>query len=168
MIINPSNAISALRAPLALLFLIQNIPVRLTCVFLAMVSDVVDGYLARRYQYKSKFGAALDPLMDKFFVYFVLVVLFMEMRIEFWEAISMVARDFFLFLFGGYLILTKRWKTFKFHSVRWGKVTTALQFLVIITLTLDYAIPGWFYFMFVLTGLFTFIELLLGELRSSQ
>jgi len=164
--INPSNALSCLRLPLAFCFLIENSIVRLLVVLLAMITDIIDGYLARRYKYTSKLGAALDPIMDKFFVYFVLSVLFFQQKIELWEAATMIARDFFLFGFGIYLLLTKRWKSFEFHSVRWGKVTTGAQFIVIISLIFLPSIPSALYFLFIFFGLFTFLELLIQELRS--
>lgn len=166
MVINPSNGLSLLRGPLAFCFLIENSFVRLVVVVLAMLSDIIDGYLARRYRYTSKLGAALDPIMDKFFVYFVLAVLFFGGKIELWAAATMIARDFFLFIFGLYLLITKRWKTFQFHSVRWGKVTTGAQFIVIISLIFLPSIPYGLYFLFIFFGLFTFLELLIQELRS--
>ena len=87
-----SNGLSFLRAPLALLFLVDSIPWRITAIVLAMVTDSVDGYLARRYRSASQFGAILDPTMDKFFVFFGLGVLLMEGRLEIWQACSMLAR----------------------------------------------------------------------------
>jgi CDP-diacylglycerol---glycerol-3-phosphate 3-phosphatidyltransferase len=42
---------------------------------LASVTDWLDGYLARRYQMESKFGAFLDPVADKLMVATVLVLL---------------------------------------------------------------------------------------------
>ncbi len=164
--INPSNALSLLRGPLALCFLIENSFVRLLVVVLAMLTDIVDGYLARRYKYMSKLGAALDPIMDKFFVFFVLAVLFFDGKVEIWQAATMIARDFFLFLFAVYLLATKRWKTFEFHSVRWGKVTTGAQFIVIISLIFLPAMPPAIYILFIFFGLFTFLELLIQELRA--
>src|ERR1700722_7213630 len=94
-----SNGLSFLRAPLALLFLVDSIPWRITAIVLAMVTDSVDGYPAARYRSASQFGAILDPTMDKFFVFFGLGVLLMEGRLEIWQACSMLARDFFLCLF---------------------------------------------------------------------
>ena len=97
--LNPPNSISFLRAPLALLFIIESTTLRTVVIILAMLSDCVDGYLARRYHFTSRFGAILDPLMDKFFVYVVLSVLLFEQHILPWQVATMLSRDFFLLLF---------------------------------------------------------------------
>ncbi|MBM3199074.1 MAG: CDP-alcohol phosphatidyltransferase family protein, partial [Chlamydiae bacterium] len=77
-----SNVLTFLRAPLALFFLIDSPPLRLLSLLLAMITDYMDGYIARKTRTTSQFGAKLDPLMDKFFVFFVLTVLFLEGKIE--------------------------------------------------------------------------------------
>lgn len=37
------------------------------CVVLASLTDLLDGYLARRFKVETRFGAHADPLMDKIF-----------------------------------------------------------------------------------------------------
>ena len=71
MIITFSNFLSILRGPLALFFIIDNAFYRCLAIVLAMATDSLDGYLARRFQMTSQIGAFLDPLMDKFFVFFL-------------------------------------------------------------------------------------------------
>ena len=154
-----SNSLSFLRAPLAFLFLIENTTLRIVAIVLAMLTDSIDGYLARRRQSVTRFGAILDPAMDKLFVLFTLSVLFSESRLELWQGCSMISRDFFLCLFGLYLSLSGHWASYKFTAIRWGKVTTALQFLVLIGLTLGVIFPTWFYGIFILFGMLAFIEL---------
>ncbi|NGX48997.1 MAG: CDP-diacylglycerol--glycerol-3-phosphate 3-phosphatidyltransferase, partial [Candidatus Anoxychlamydiales bacterium] len=89
-----SNALSIVRIPLALLFFWQNIYIRIIAIVLAMFTDSIDGYFARKYKSASKFGAYLDPAMDKFFVYFVLAILLLENHILLWQAFAMISRDF--------------------------------------------------------------------------
>jgi len=136
-----SNSLSFLRAPLAFLFLQESSSLRILAIFLAMVTDSVDGYLARRYQSTSRFGAILDPSMDKFFVYFALGVLYYEGKLASWEAASMLSRDFFLCVYGLLMIAIGRWKNVVFRAIRWGKVTTALQFIVLIGLCIGIEFP---------------------------
>ncbi len=57
--LNPPNSLSLLRAPLAFLFLSENPTLRNISVLVALISDCVDGYLARKYKYTSKLGAIL-------------------------------------------------------------------------------------------------------------
>lgn len=158
--LNPPNSISFLRAPLALLFIIENTTLRAVVVFLAMLTDCIDGYLARRYRYTSRFGAILDPLMDKFFVYVALTVLLFEGSIAPWQAATMLTRDFFLFLFLLYLGITGAWKTLEFKAIRWGKVTTASQFALLTALVLKVPFPAPFYYAFILFGCLAFVELI--------
>src|SRR5581483_12415887 len=98
--LNLSNSLSLLRAPLAFLFLLENTTLRLVAIVLAMLTDSIDGYLARRYQGTTRFGAILDPAMDKFFVLFALVVFVLEKKLLLWQAGAMLSRDFALCLFG--------------------------------------------------------------------
>jgi len=154
-----SNALSLLRAPLALLFLMEKPIFRLTAIVLAMATDSIDGYLARRSRSVTQFGAILDPAMDKFFVFFALGVLMMQGCLEKWQACAMISRDFFLCLFAIYLALAGKWQDYEFRSIRWGKVTTALQFIVLIGLSLEVPFPGYVYILFIVSGCLAFIEL---------
>ncbi len=154
-----SNSLSLLRAPLAFLFLIENTTFRIVAIILAMFTDSIDGYLARKRKAVTRFGAILDPAMDKFFVLFALCVLFSEGRLEVWQGCSMISRDFFVCLFGIYLSLSGYWESYKFTAIRWGKVTTALQFLILIGLTFGIRFSNYLYFVFILFGMLAFVEL---------
>ena len=55
----------------------------------------------------------------------------MEGKLGAMARLAMISRDFFLLLFGLYLSLTGHWESYRFTSISWGKVTTALQFLVL-------------------------------------
>lgn len=156
---NLSNSLSLLRAPLAFLFLIDNPTVRIAAILLAMVTDGMDGYLARRSKTVTRFGAVLDPAMDKFFVVFCLGVLLWEGKIEVWQGLTMISRDFALCLFGLYLSLSGLWQSYEFRSIRWGKVTTAMQFVVLIAVTLGFLPSPYLYGAFVLFALLALIEL---------
>lgn len=164
-----SNALSLLRAPLALLFLVEKPLLRLIAIILAMLTDSIDGYLARRSRSETRLGAILDPTMDKFFVFFALGVLLLEGRLEVWQACSMVCRDFFLCLFALYLAMAGKWQAYQFRSIRWGKVSTALQFLILIGLSLQIVIPWPVYVLFIISGCLAFIELFsLAKLSRSK
>ena len=160
-----SNSLSFIRAPFALLFLQENTTLRLIAVILAMITDSIDGYIARRSNSVSRFGAILDPVMDKFFVYFVLSVLFLEQNIYLWEAFAMISRDFFLVIYGVYLKCTGKWKDYEFRTIRWGKITTAMQFIVLCGVTLGYVFPWYVYVTFIVFGGLAFLELLQTSFR---
>jgi CDP-diacylglycerol--glycerol-3-phosphate 3-phosphatidyltransferase len=156
---NLPNSLTLMRAPLALLFIIDNTVLRISVVLLAMFTDCIDGYLARRYRHTSQFGAILDPIMDKFFVYVVLAVFLYENKIEAWKASSMLSRDAFLLLFMIYLIAKGMFKKLEVKAIRWGKVTTAFQFLILLGIVVDLPFPFYLYLCFPLFGCLAFIEL---------
>ncbi len=157
--ISLSNAISLLRAPLALLFLSEDPSYRILAIVLAMLTDGFDGYLARRRKTVTRLGAILDPAMDKFFVLFALIVFYMEGKIAIWQGGAMLARDFFLCVFGIYLSFSGFWESYRVTAIRWGKISTALQFIVLIGLTLGHLFSNYIYYVFILLGALAFVEL---------
>ena len=154
-----SNGLSALRLPLAFLFLSHSIFLRLTAVIAAMISDSIDGYFARKFNSASKFGALLDPAMDKLFVYFALTVLYFEGSIPLNAVAAMLSRDLGLIIYGLYISLTGNWAKIEFRPIRWGKITTAMQFLVLIALVLSYPLNWYVYAFFILFGIMALLEL---------
>jgi CDP-diacylglycerol---glycerol-3-phosphate 3-phosphatidyltransferase len=163
-----SNGLSIIRIPLALLFLWHNIYVRIIAIVLAMFTDSIDGYFARKYKSASKFGAFLDPAMDKFFVYFILSIFLYENQIYLWQAFAMISRDFALLIFALFLTVTKKISTYEVKAIRWGKVTTAMQFCILIGLTLNLNFSWYIYALFVLLGFLAFIELIVGSLSKKR
>lgn len=154
-----SNALSFVRAPLAFFFLIQRMEVRIGIILIAILTDCIDGYLARRYKHTTRLGAILDPLMDKFFVFFVLAVLFYEHTLGGWEIFAMLSRDIVLFIFSLYLLIKNEWKTYNYRSLLWGKVTTALQFTVLFFVTFNIRFTFLLFSLFFALGVCVLVEL---------
>lgn len=157
------NFISLLRAPLALFFLSENIVLRSLALVLAMLSDGLDGNLARRHRMTTKFGTMLDPMMDKFFVFFVIAIFLGEGRLSLWEAAAFVCRDFSVILFGLYLVFTGNLMNYEFRAIWCGKLTTFFQFIVLALLTLGIAVPPVVFAIFIALGLMALIELALPK-----
>ncbi len=153
------NIISLLRIPLALLFLKGSTLYRAVAIILAMASDGLDGFYARRYSKCTKIGTLLDPLTDKLFVIAVLSELFIEQRITWMESAILISRDFSVLLFGVYLIFTKNLANYRFRAIWCGKVTTLLQFTVLLALTLHLPIPSYLYSVFIVLGILALFEL---------
>lgn len=125
-----------------------------------MLTDSIDGYLARRSQSTSLFGAILDPVMDKFFVFFALSIFYAEGKIHAFSMAAMLSRDFFVFLYGLFMIGWRKSTQIRFRSIRWGKISTALQFVVLMGLTIEIVFPWHFFALFIAMGLLAFWELL--------
>lgn len=156
---NISNSLTLLRAPLALLFLQESPFWRCLAILLAMITDSVDGYLARKSKTSSKFGAILDPLMDKFFVYFALFIFAAEGRLNAPQIAAILSRDIALLIYGLTFLISGKWRALELRGIRWGKIATSLQFLILIGLSLNFQFPTPIYYCFAVLGLFSLIEL---------
>lgn len=157
--INFCNALSVARGPLALFFLWEEPFIRLVAIVLAMITDVLDGYLARRFGWTTKVGAFLDPLMDRIFVLFCLGVLVSEQRVQLGEVVAMLCRDFSILLFTGYVWVSQAWSQYHMRALWCGKATTILQFLVLLCVVLQSPIPPQIYTLFWVLALLALVEM---------
>ncbi|HEX2337704.1 MAG TPA: CDP-alcohol phosphatidyltransferase family protein, partial [Hyphomicrobiaceae bacterium] len=60
---------------------------------LAGLSDAVDGYLAKRFDWRSELGAYLDPLADKMLIVSIFIALGVRNELPLWLVIAVVSRD---------------------------------------------------------------------------
>ena len=153
------NILSLLRIPLALFFLQTNPWIRCAAIFGAMATDFLDGFLARRYRLVNRLGTYLDPITDKFFVLFVLAVYVYELKLTTTEALYFLCRDFSVILYAIYLLTASRFSSYKVESIICGKITTTLQFVLLMALTFGVAIPSFFYTTLCWLGFLSLIEL---------
>ena len=163
--LNLSNVLSLSRVGLALAFLWENPWVRLCAIGLAMLSDFFDGYIARRQRTTTQFGAILDPVTDKFFVFFAAGIFFVEQKLSVLGLVALLSRDIALCLFGVFLLVVGGWKGYEVKAIWWGKIMTVAQFLLLITLTLNFIVPEWVYFIFIAMGVLALLELFLRYRR---
>ena len=164
---NLSNFLSILRIPLAFALVTDFSLYRALAIGLAMITDGLDGYLARRYRMTSQVGAFLDPLTDKFFVFFAIMIFIREGNLELWQAASMLSRDAAIALFGAYLAIKKNLPNFPFQSIWCGKVTTFIQFSILLALTFHLSIPIYAFYALMVLGFLALGELYLIEQRNS-
>lgn len=157
------NFISLLRIPLALVFLLENPFYRAAAIIAALLTDGLDGFVARQFKQKGRIGTLLDPITDKFFVFFVLFTLIGENRISLAEAAILVCRDFSVILYGLYLAWRGRLFAYQFRAIWCGKITTVLQFTVLLCLAFRLSLPSYLYGVFILLGI-----LALGELYKTD
>jgi CDP-diacylglycerol---glycerol-3-phosphate 3-phosphatidyltransferase len=100
-IINLPNAITLLRIGiLPVLFLIllepgEAMSLAISILFiLAALTDLLDGYVARRYNIVTRIGKLLDPIADKIIMSAALVLLIPVGRAPAWVVALMIMRDF--------------------------------------------------------------------------
>ena len=67
--------------------------IALPVFLIAALSDLADGYLARRFKLVSKLGALLDPIADKLNMFVATVVLAWQDLIPIWLAAAIIGRD---------------------------------------------------------------------------
>ena len=71
----------------------------LVLIAIAGISDFLDGFLAKKNNWRSKLGAALDPAADKILLVSLFVVLYLMDLIPFWLMATVLMRDIMI-LFG--------------------------------------------------------------------
>ena len=63
-------------------------------VFVAAgLSDAVDGYLAKRFNWSTELGSYLDPLADKLLIVSIFIALGVRNELPLWLVIAVVSRD---------------------------------------------------------------------------
>jgi CDP-diacylglycerol--glycerol-3-phosphate 3-phosphatidyltransferase len=101
------NILSTFRillAPLFLFLYLQDIffwrMLSLVIFFVAALTDFFDGYLARKFDVTSKFGAFLDPLADKILTFtgFICLPYLSPDQFPWWAIILIIARDIIITL----------------------------------------------------------------------
>ncbi len=110
---------------------------RLALVFfvVAGLSDGLDGYLARRLDMRSAFGAILDPIADKLLMmssYIMLSIPTYEARVHIPTGLTIVviSRDFLLMLVGLLMMLSTGIRDFPPTPI--GKTNTVVQILTVL------------------------------------
>ncbi len=61
-----------------ILFINQFYLFSFLCFLIASITDILDGYLARRYKIVSNFGSIYDPLADKILIFFAFLCIFIN------------------------------------------------------------------------------------------
>jgi len=111
---------------------------------LGVLSDVLDGYIARRNRTVTKLGAILDPLADKILVIGILIAMIKIEDVPYWMVIVIVFREFAV---TGLRIVAATENTVISANV-WGKLKTTSQFLALSFLILGYKAIG-VYLLFI-------------------
>ncbi len=133
------NALTALRLALGLVFFAIPADWRLLVVVIALVSEYLDGAIARRFHAESELGAFLDPIADKVFVFAVLLTLTWDGSIRIWELLFIAARD--VIVAGAVVWFSVRGELDRIrqmHVAMPGKIATTLQFGLLIALVAGY------------------------------
>lgn len=98
------NILSLIRLTLSfiigyLLFTNQKIPA-LVLIFIAWVTDLLDGYLARKLNVITELGKILDPVADKTLILVIVLSLLLTKKISITIGIIIIARDIIILTAG--------------------------------------------------------------------
>lgn len=101
---------------------------------IAGASDALDGWLARRYSWGSRFGAAMDPVADKLLVAAMFIVFTLQGHIELWLTAIVLARD--VLILTGAATYRLLFETIEFAPTFISKANTAMQIVTVLLILL--------------------------------
>ena len=107
----------------------------------AIISDAIDGYIARTYRQKTQAGALLDPLADKILLITAFILLYIisnkyfPVKMPLWVMVVVISRDVILLLGGSILMLSNQ--KFEIAPTWRGKLSTFFQMMTIVCLLLQ-------------------------------
>ena len=134
---NVPNILSVIRillVPVFVILLLTGHNVAATVVFLAAgITDVLDGYIARKYNCISTLGKVLDPLADKLIQASAFICLWVMNYIPWWMPVIYLIKEI-LTVIGASIVLTKK-KSVVMSNV-FGKIATVLVFCAIAAILL--------------------------------
>ncbi len=92
------------------------------------LTDILDGFIARKFNFITNFGKLIDPLADKCTQIITLGTLAIKDIIPMWIIIIVVLKEFIMvagasFLYGKELVVSSRW---------YGKLATVLFYIAIV------------------------------------
>ena len=125
------NILTVLRfflIPFIIYFIIVDMyPLAFVFLILSGLTDVLDGWIARKFNFITNFGKLIDPLADKATQIAVLLTLSFKSIIPFWIIIVVAIKEATMiagasFLYGKELVVSSKW---------FGKLSTVLFYIAI-------------------------------------
>ena len=116
--------------PFIILFIaLNNYIAAFIILTISAITDVLDGFIARKFQLITNFGKLIDPLADKTTQISVLITLAFKNVIPFWFLLVVFLKEFLMiagasFLYGKELVVSSKW---------YGKLTTVLFYIAIVS-----------------------------------
>ena len=129
---NIPNSLTLVRIVLVPLVVWLIIDHEMTAAFLLFLlagfSDAADGYIAKRYGWRSELGAYLDPIADKALLVSIYVTLGLAGHLPVWLVIAVVSRD--ILIVGAVVLSWILSRPLTMHPLLISKVNTFAQIVL--------------------------------------
>lgn len=160
---NLPNIITTLRFALIPLFikvffssLERSLLYSILIFILAGITDILDGYIARKYNIITKWGQAMDPLADKLMQLTVLVCFTIKKFIPLW-IITIYGIKELLMIFGGIFLYASKDKTV-LPANSYGKAATVIFYIAILAIAFNFTYGKLLISISVLFTLYAFVR----------
>lgn len=131
--------------------------VALLILLLAGMTDVLDGYIARKNGTVTQTGQLLDPLADKLLMVAVLFSLIQSQRVSWLVAGLLVLRDASMIIGAAFFYFQGKRAVPKAN--RWGKITTVLYYASICAVILAWPSPAVGFWLLAVTLVFSYFAM---------
>jgi CDP-diacylglycerol--glycerol-3-phosphate 3-phosphatidyltransferase len=132
--------------------------------FLAYLTDISDGYLARKLNQVTEMGKIIDPLADKILVALIVFQLFLQNDIPGYYFYIIIGRDLLIFT-GGIIVSRKIGFVLPSNYMGKGTVVSIGLFFILVVLNVKTTIPVLYYFVEYLSILLSFISVIVYARR---
>ncbi|MCC5910937.1 MAG: CDP-diacylglycerol--glycerol-3-phosphate 3-phosphatidyltransferase [Clostridiaceae bacterium] len=132
----------------------------------AGITDVLDGYIARRFNLITKWGQAMDPLADKSMQITVLVCLTIRNILPLW-AIIIVGMKEVIMIIGGIFLYTKKEKIV-IPANRYGKLATVMFYMAMLAVIFGLKYGRLLVILTIIMTIFAFIQYLVMALKAMK
>lgn len=126
---NILTIIRFLLIPIIIVFAVtDNYVATIIVLTISGITDILDGFIARKFNLITDFGKLMDPLADKATQVTLLAVLTFQKIIPMWIIAIVLLKEFFMisgasFLYGKELVVSSKW---------YGKLSTVLFYVAIV------------------------------------
>ena len=127
----------------------------LAIFILGVISDGLDGFIARKAKMQSKAGLILDPLGDKLLLMSAFIFLSpmsrLGLKFPLWVSFIVISRDLIIIMGAVVIYMVKQ--SLDVYPTKWGKFTTTFQMLSVISVLLQWELSvfiWWFAVIFTI------------------
>ncbi len=115
----------------------ENLPAAALVFIISGITDIIDGYIAKKYNMVTDFGKVYDPFVDKLMQITAIVCLAIAKLVPMWIIAVVICKEIAMIIIGGLLYLKK----IVVYSHWYGKTATVIFYAVIILMILWQDMP---------------------------